>query len=430
MSEPVTNDLVMQANERLNNSNAFTGGLIVIPTRNRWDLAINAIQSVLNQPDCDVRLLVSDNSTSRDDISRLSDYCSQLSDNRLIYIRPPQPLSMSHHWDWALQQALNSDSNHFAFLTDRMVFKPHALQGVMDIVEKYPDIILCYMHDKVFDFARPYKVHQNEWTSKVYEVSSTRLLKLSAESVMYDSCVPRMLNCFVPRTLFEAIKRRFGNVFSSISPDWNFAYRVLDIVNSILFYHKAVMVHYALRRGNGEGFHRGIRNTTGEQFKRDLTIPLNLNAPYPEIITVWNGIISEYSSVKKETQSTKFPELNMERYTQALASGIKCIENPKTRRDMEQKLMMRGWNPAHSFTSELALLREMMTPRGVLSKVKSLASPSRFKTFETPEQALEFAVTHLRPIRKAVIWEEALHQGVEVSPIPTQAWTTMVGSQR
>ena len=42
--------------------------LIVIPTRNRADLAITAINSVINQKNCTVEVLVSDNSTEEPEI--------------------------------------------------------------------------------------------------------------------------------------------------------------------------------------------------------------------------------------------------------------------------------------------------------------------------------------------------------------------------
>src|SRR5687768_2353731 len=258
----------------------YTGAVVIIPTRDRPDLLRNAVQSVLGQSDL-VQVLVSDNSTSAENRSDASQYVRELRDERLQYTSPPQLLPMTQHWNWAINQALSLyAASHFSFLTDRMVFKPDALKSLIEILNAYPDKLLCYMHDKVLDFAPPYKVLQNEWSGKLYEVASTRLLKLSAESVMYDSCIPRMLNCFVPRTILNTIHARFGNIFSSISPDWNFAYRSLDTVDSILFLHKALLVHYATNRSTGESAHRGIRNAALEQFIKDVSIKL-CYAPFP-----------------------------------------------------------------------------------------------------------------------------------------------------
>src|SRR4051794_10821383 len=103
---------------------SYNGVVVVIPTRNRADLAINAIRSVLTQPGCDVQVLVSDNSTTDEDAGTLIRFCEQLKDERLRYIRPPESMSMSVHWEWAMQQALHLYSaNHFSYLTDRMIFR-------------------------------------------------------------------------------------------------------------------------------------------------------------------------------------------------------------------------------------------------------------------------------------------------------------------
>jgi glycosyltransferase involved in cell wall biosynthesis len=395
----------------------YTGTVIIIPTRNRPDLVRNALASVLGQSDCEVEVLVSDNSTSSEDQASLSQYCQELQNKRLRYIAPPEPLPMSQHWNWALEQALSLyNASHFTFLTDRMVFKPDALRSLIPIITAHPDRVVSYMHDKVLDFAPPYKVHQNDWTGKLYEVATARLLKLSAESVMYDACIPRMLNCVVPRITIEAIKARFGNVFSSLAPDWNFAYRVLELLDSILFLHKALLVHYSQVRSNGENVNRGISDGTYGQYLKDLPTPMNIDAPYPEIITVWNAVINEYVFVKKESGSAKFPNLNMKRYSDALAFGIKSIEGAETRKKMSDMLRARGWKPSTNALRQLSLAAEMMNVRQVLSILRSLANPSRLRTFETPERALEFAITRTKPAQK-IVWDEALHQGFEV-PTP------------
>ena len=359
----------------------------------------------------DARVIVSDNSTLSEDRDSLAKYCEGLNDSRLTYLRPPEPMQMSRHWDWALQQALQEkEVSHFSYLTDRMMFRPDSLKTIIDLVRQYPEMIICYMHDKVSDFRPPYGLDQHEWTGKLYEVSSKRLLSLSAKSVMYDGCVPRMLNCFVPRGTLDVVRMRFGSVFSPISPDWNFAYRALEVVDSLLYFHKALLVHYSLARSNGESVHRGNRNSAFAQFEKDLETPVIINAPYPEIITVWNGIINEYCSVKKEAQSQKFPELDMRKYAEALAWGIEAIEDPQFKQQMKQKLLARGWDPEIR-PRQPSLASKLVSPRRILYKLRTLVNPI---TFDDADQALKYAVKHPRRKCKVVAWEEALHRGTEV----------------
>jgi glycosyltransferase involved in cell wall biosynthesis len=327
---------------------SYTGMVVVIPTRNRADLVQNAVKSVLNQPDCDVPLLISDNSTSLKQREELRQYVEQVKNPRLKYVVPPEPLSMTRHWDWAMGQARALyNPSHVTYLTDRMMFKPGALSGLIEILRAYPDKVVSYMHDVVDDFSTPVMVRQYTWTGNLYEVPSTRLLEMVSQSLVYDSSLPRMLNCIVPRSLLETMTDRFGNVFASVAPDWNFAFRVLATVESILFYDKAVLVHYAQDRSNGQSAHYGVENSAYRNFIQELGgQPPNFAAPFPEIITVWNWIISEYCHAKEVTQSPKFPELNLEKYVHALAVGIERIVDPERRQYMRSLLAARGTPPA------------------------------------------------------------------------------------
>ena len=219
-----------------------------------------------------------------------------------------------------------------------------------------------------------------------------------------------MLNCFVPRNILSAIKHRFGTVFSSLAPDWNFNYRALEVVDSVLYYNAPVLVHYALGRSNGESVHRGIKNEAYMDLIRELPGPLNTEAPFPEIITVWNAIISEYCCVKKEAQSQKFPELDMGKYAEALAWGIDAVEEPHFKQQMKQNLMDRGYDP-DVHTKRPSLARRLVSPRRIFNKLKIMLNP---RTFDDADLALKYAVSH--PLRKCnvVAWEEALHRGTEV----------------
>src|SRR3954468_2192551 len=187
--------------------------LVVVPTRNRSALARNAIGSIM--AGADVGILVSDNSTDEAEIAALQQFCIA---KRVSYIRPQSPLAMPAHWDWALGQALEQPATHVSFLTDRMIFKPGEMKSLLAIAARYPDKIICYMHDRVADHAKPVTLEQLPWTGNLFEVRTRTLLDLVANSVMYDCSTPRMLNCLVPRSIIDQIRLKFGTVFSSIAP--------------------------------------------------------------------------------------------------------------------------------------------------------------------------------------------------------------------
>ena len=318
--------------------------LVVIPTRNRAALAAKAIRSVLDQRLPGVKVLVSDNSTSADEIATLSDFCSAHSSEVLDYIRPPQPLPMASHWEWVIEHALAGNFAYYTFLTDRMIFKKNALAAALSISQKIGDKVVCYMHDSVDDYANPVVIHQNRWTGNVFEVSAAHLLTLAANSVMYDPSFPRMLNCIVPREHFPEIKRRFGSIFESVAPDWTFCFRTLAVVESVVFYDKSVLIHYAADKSNGASQTRGVQNDAMRDFIKDLgSSSLSAMAPIPEIPTVWNTIISEYCSVKAATNLEKFIPINMQLYIEALARGVAWMENAQLRAEMKAILVRHGW---------------------------------------------------------------------------------------
>src|SRR6476620_12635999 len=102
----------------------YTGIVVVIPTRNRSAIAMNAVRSVLDQPVENLHALVSDNSTIEAEREALAAFCSSQNDERLRYVRPPKPLPMAEHWEWALDEALgSSQASHVTYLTDRMMFR-------------------------------------------------------------------------------------------------------------------------------------------------------------------------------------------------------------------------------------------------------------------------------------------------------------------
>src|SRR5687768_1887755 len=119
--------------------------LVVIPSRNRSELAVNAIKSVINQQDCRAEVIVSDNSTDTEEAAKLSKFCSELGNRQVRYIRPPESLPMTEHWNWAMREALRlSQASHIIYLTDRLFLKPFALKTLDEIINLYPEKAVSY----------------------------------------------------------------------------------------------------------------------------------------------------------------------------------------------------------------------------------------------------------------------------------------------
>lgn len=329
----------------------YKGTVVVIPTRNRAAIAMNAIRSVLDQAVDDVQVMVSDNSTSERDREELASFCSTLSDPRLRYLRPPESLSMSAHWEWAIEQALPLyDTSHFIYLTDRMMFKRGALKEILTIAAFYPNKVLSYNHDRIVDHATPIRIEQYPATEKLLEVDTLRFSYLYSQSIFHHG-LPRMLNCTVPRTVLDRIRQRFGNVFSSISPDFVFCCRCLDMEESILFYDKSPLFHYALNRSNGASVTRGEMTSDNADFTANLPVDnanRNYATPIPQLITAVNAVFNEYLLYKQQTMSPRFFEVDFQKYLRVNAEEIREVGDPQLRAEMHALLVEHGYQDARN----------------------------------------------------------------------------------
>jgi hypothetical protein len=363
--------------------------VVVVPTRNRAALAVNAIRSVLEQDCPHVRVLVSDNSTSAEEARKLARFCRDLADERLRYVQPPEPLPMSRHWDWAIEQAMqDATASHFLYLTDRMLLRPGELRRLSEILTAYPERVVSYNHDRIIDHVRPVRVQQLPWTGELYEVESRELLSLVSRSVLYHPALPKMLNCVAPRRILNTLRERFGTVFDSVSPDFNFCFRCLDTVESVLYYDCSVLIHYALDRSNGMGFERGVLTPDHEDFLATLGVAESLyfSTPAPEVQTVGNAIFHEYCTVRRETGSPRFPEVEREPYLEYLGREVELLEVPEFQERMRSLLSEHGWRapplgPRQQRVADAAA-RLGLSQRGIgrvvgmFSRAAQLAQPS------------------------------------------------------
>jgi hypothetical protein len=313
--------------------------LIVVPTRNRADLASAAVASVLRQAGDDVHLVVSDNSTQAEESRRLERLREGPDARRIRLVRPPEPLPMGRHWDWALGESLRlePDTTHVLYLTDRMVFRSGGLQALLGVAARHPDRVISCNLDRVDDASRPVRLEQNRWSGAVIELRAEHLLAMTARFELHR-CLPAMLNTVAPRGILDRIRERFGGVFDSISPDFCFAYRCLSVVDTILYVDRAPLIHYAAARSNGASMARGIPTADSLDFRRNLDAPLNFATPAPAIPTPGNAVLHEYGVVKRAAAAPLFPDIDLPRYLRGLRWELEAIEDPALKDDLVRRL--------------------------------------------------------------------------------------------
>ena len=260
--------------------------VVVIPTRNRSQLAQRALESVLSQG-APVAVFVSDNSTSEEHSATLRAACGQYDSNQVRYARPPSSLIMVKHWQWALEQARREfDGSHITVLTDRMVFARNVLPKLSRIMLRYPTLTISYNHDRIDDDTLPVRLEQVPWTGRVYGLDSAELLRLASQLRLLP-VLPRLLNCVTPFATLEALNARYGPPGNSISPDYMFCFRVLGQQQHIGFWDYPALVHYAASQSNGASYARGSDTATMQDFKAHVR--RESNQPMAADIEPWRA---------------------------------------------------------------------------------------------------------------------------------------------
>lgn len=311
---------------------------VLVPTRNRPDLALEAVRSISQIEGLSV--LVSDNSNEAAHAQSLEVNLRRLGRDDVTLVRPPAPLSMSEHWAWALDRVLATDASHATILTDRMVLHGQGFGHVLRIAEAAPHRIVAYNHDRCEDHRTPVRLITHRWTGGTYEATSSALLHYAAHCESH-AALPRMLNSVAPRSVLEGLRARYGAVFAGVAPDFYFGFRALSVTDAVLYVDRPVLLHAHLARSNGALQARGLAQRDHADFLRSLpggqTTPW---APRPTLATVGNVVVSEYCRAREEVGPDVFPPVSRMAYERQCADEVSRLSEP-ARSEMKAQMMSR-----------------------------------------------------------------------------------------
>ncbi|HSA06018.1 MAG TPA: glycosyltransferase [Candidatus Gastranaerophilales bacterium] len=334
----------------------YKGLAIIIPTRNRAELAKNAINSVLEQGQDDVYVIFSDNSTEELEVEELKSFCDKLNHPNLTYIRSPESMSMTNHWDWAIKYILDNDKfnniTHFLWLADRNVLIKNSIVNLKNIIVQNPLDLISYNFLTLNDIKKPVTISRiKKFENTVKKIYSEDFLYEIYTNVKYPTAImPLNLISAAPRYMLDRLRQKHNNIFASTSPDACFAYRILAEYDYYLEYDKAINISYALSKSNNYSYMTGEKNDTSKDFasfyKKDVLFP---DAMIPEIEISENALINEYCYVAKETNSSKFKKINLNKYFEFLANNINLMNNDKLKKYYFSILKKYGYKPKNKF---------------------------------------------------------------------------------
>lgn len=188
----------------------------VIPTRERHDVLKGTIQSILNQTRSNFEIVVMDNASSPETKSLIDSFASP----HIRYFRAPERLAMTDNWELALQQATG---DYVTVLGDDDGALPDAVEIAEEIHKTWPGALLTwrplvYFWPNFFIPAYRNLVHMHHG-ARVEERSAKALLQdIYSCRKIYDE-LPSLYDSFVPRSLIENVRAKYGRYFLSQSPD-------------------------------------------------------------------------------------------------------------------------------------------------------------------------------------------------------------------
>ncbi len=287
---------------------------IVIPTRNRPELAEFALHSALRQDFDDFDVLVSDNSSPHQ-ADQLRSVVEEIKDPRVRYVRPPSELGMGAHWEFAVPQG---SGDYIGVLTDRMAFKKDALSRLAEALHAHTVDVIAYSSSALMEAAPPYRLQRPPFSGRLEVIDSRLALRLLAMSIPPWG-VPTMLNTFVSRKLLREMLSAYPDVFTGAAPDQSFCMHALDSVAHYHYLDVPVMIAHGVTSSNGNAVATGQANDASREFVSNLMSKGGLTCtPIPDVMVNHNVITNEYCRVKSIQRSGRFGELDLGRYCDRL----------------------------------------------------------------------------------------------------------------
>lgn len=322
---------------------------VVIPTRNRAEMAIDAIQSLREQPGCNLQVFVSDNSSDEAEVRQLAAFCDALGDPRVTYMRAPENLSQGRHWDWATREALaRSSATHVTVHYDRKVTRPGQAAAWAAVAAMHPEKVITYVAEFVSAEPPPLRLWRPPWTGKLYAVKTSRTLQLSAraEALEMGHALPILSNCIVPRAIVESIVARFGDLCVSTTADSCFTYRFCALHEDFLHLDRSLSVLYGSHRSAALGYLKGgVGGGDFADYRATWQGETWLEAaPIPGLNLGYNMLFHEYELVRREIGGDRFPPIDRGGYLRDLGRGLFWVRDADLKAKMRKVLEDNGWN--------------------------------------------------------------------------------------
>jgi glycosyltransferase involved in cell wall biosynthesis len=262
---------------------------VVLPTLNRADYLVLAIQSVLNQTFGDFELIISDNFSTDNTEAMVKSF----SDQRIRYVKTEKTLPMYESWEFALGEA---KGKYITFLGDDDAHSLIYLESLQKVIDDCgAQIVSCRMANYYYQNLDNYKSESlttPPFSNKLLIYDSRQLIKdiyvdikLCKGKPQYKFQIPQLINTAYHNSVFSGIKSVLGRVFPKVlAGDFYLAAAALSFTEKYYYLDSPLSFHGISPEGTTASITNQPKGAnlkkTQPELARFKKAPLNVFTPY------------------------------------------------------------------------------------------------------------------------------------------------------
>ncbi|MES2753551.1 MAG: glycosyltransferase family A protein [Pseudomonadota bacterium] len=248
---------------------------IVIPTRHRPDTLAKTLLTVVNQSHTDIEVIVSNNGCNAETRAVVE----RLGDSRVRLVEPPQPLSMSHNFEFGMDHATG---DWLVLIGDDDGILPTGIErGLRMLRESGAEALgslACGYRWPVNGVPLPGAVLSipmgSGWSWQSSERQMRRILR---RDVGFNEAPMTYTGGMISADLFNRIKMRRGTFYHSQIPDAFSSFAFLSVIERYAFSHEPIAIAGVSSHSNG----LATLSMNADQFREDTNIAFHPDLPLP-----------------------------------------------------------------------------------------------------------------------------------------------------
>jgi|GEM_PF-3405479 len=225
---------------------------IVLPTRDRSGFVPLVLKFLQKQTFSNFEVIISDNGVNDLCLEKIKTF---LADGRFKYKRPPQPMNMTEHWNFAIAGARGE---YISIFNEKFFLRKDALQIIFDTyMEHKPDLLSwnyewlgepILKDDDVSGCYHPINAPADIKTFAPSECLSNHFdikYPLSGNNVrdFLESRYGRIYGGCVRKSVIKTVLRKYKKVFHPLSPDYTSQFLFLNEAKIGVHISQSLMLH-------------------------------------------------------------------------------------------------------------------------------------------------------------------------------------------